>query len=433
MAANMPGVDQIHNDNMQVEVKLSTKLKKYELQQSVFSIPAESGSRELNDLLKSLLSEANDSILFEFLIEGEYLRTNIQEYVSRTDSSGESIINIEYILQEEAPKLTQSLLHDDWVSSVDIKEDLIITGSYDNTISIWNMQGKCITAIEGHTMAVRKVLWNTLQRDKGSFISASQDQSVLIWEYNPIDMTSNCVHICKGHTRSVDCLAINPSTTQFASGSWDKMIKIWNSGTDSNASSEEESGAKKLCQEGKNNPKVRTPLATLSGHKEPVSDLLYNGDNELISSGWDHCIRLWDIGTSTNKHTLTGNKNILSISYSAARHLLVSGSADKFIRLWDTRAEGAVVKNMLSSHDGWVSAVDWSSTDENQLVSGSYDCTVKLWDIRNTLEPIHDIEKHGDKVMCLSWKKPECILSAGADCNVHVYENTSVSPICNEE
>lgn len=423
MADKMPGLDESH-----VQVKLFTKIKKYETQDTPFSIPTTSACNELNDLLKSLLfsdNEEEQSVNFDFLIEGELLRSSLSEYVSQKNKSTESVFEIEYILKQEKPKLSHSLLHDDWVSSVDISGDIILTGSYDNTISIWNTEGKCVSAIEGHTMAVKKVLWNTLNKESGSFISASQDQSVLIWQFNPKDSTSSCVHICKGHSSSVDCLSIQPSGLKFASGSWDKMIKIWEADVNPNAGDEEESESKKVCKEGKTSPKnIRTPLTTLSGHKEPVSALIWNEENELISAGWDHCIRLWDTEISTNKHTLTGNKAILSIAYSKEKNLVVSGTADKFIRVWDIRASGAVVKNMLSSHNGWVSSVDWSPNNENLLVSGSYDNTVKLWDIRSTAEPIDNLEKHNDKVMCVSWKQSQYILSGGADCNMHVNEYT---------
>lgn len=416
MADKMPGVDEAH-----VQVKLFTEIKQYEIANSPFSIPTGSGCNELNDLLKSLLSsEEATCVSFDFLIEGELLRSSIHDYITKKNISPESVIDIEYILQEESPKLSHSLLHDDWVSSVDICGDKIITASYDNTISVWNTDGKCESAIEGHTMAVKKVIWNHLKKETGSFISASQDQTILIWQYDPVGLSSTCVHICKGHTRSVDCLAMLPSSSKFASGSWDKMIKVWEADIDLNAGNEDESDSKKVCKDGKSFQKnIRTPLTTLSGHKEPVSDLIWC-DSDLISGGWDHCIRLWDVDSSTNKHTLTGNKAILSIAYCHNKHLIASGTADKFIRMWDIRASGAVVRNMLSSHEGWVSSVDWCPNNDNLLVSGSYDCTVKLWDIRSSNEPIDNLEKHSDKVMCVSWKQSDYILSGGADCNLHI-------------
>jgi len=428
----MPGVETGDEAEAHIQVKLFTQLsvKKYQTPETPFSVPASSACTELNGLLKSLLTATSneedtlDDVQFEFLIDGEYLRTSLQEYVSSKNVSSESTLRIEYTLRHETPELTQSLLHNDWVSSVDMVNGRIISGSYDNTVKIWNTDGECLSTIEGHTMAVRKIVWNMLTNGvPGSFISASQDQTAVVWKYNPEDNTSEAVHVCKGHTRSVDCLAVNPNGDKFASGSWDKMIKIWEAGVDASAGNEEETDAKRVCKKEKESLKqIRTPLQTFSGHKEPVSCLLWTDEHELMSSGWDHCIRLWDTSTATNKHTLTGNKVVLSISYSSQNNLLVSGSADKFIRLFDVRTSGDVVLKMLTSHEGWVAGVDWSPNNDNLLVSGSYDCAVKLWDIRCTNEPVASLGKHEDKVMCVMWKDAKYVLSGAADCCLNIFE-----------
>ena len=305
----MPGVEPIDTeDDAHIQVTLFTHLKdeKYHTPETPFSIPACSGCTELDDLLKSLLATGEEDkqadCRFDFLIEGEYLRSSIKEYVTAKSLSAESVVKIEYTICQETPEISQSLLHNDWVSSVDILKDRILTGSYDNTVKVWNTSGDCLATIEGHTMAVRKVVWNSSQ----SFISASQDQTAIVWKYNHDDGSCHAIHVCKGHTRSVDCLAVNPSGNRFSSGSWDKMIKIWEASVDTTAGNEDEADPKRICKTEKDNLKhIRTPLQTYSGHKEPVSGLLWCDDQELMSCGWDHCIRLWDTNTATNKHTIT--------------------------------------------------------------------------------------------------------------------------------
>ena len=52
-------------------------------------------------------------------------------------------------------------------------------------------------------------------------------------------------------------------------------------------------------------PSVRTPLVTLAGHTQPVTAVQWAGQGaELISAGWDHCIRLWDAESGVNKSTM---------------------------------------------------------------------------------------------------------------------------------
>lgn len=49
----------------------------------------------------------------------------------------------------------------------------------------------------------------------------------MIWEWNIGTNSVECIQICKGHERGVDCIAINPSAQKMATGSWDTLLKIW--------------------------------------------------------------------------------------------------------------------------------------------------------------------------------------------------------------
>ena len=42
----------------------------------------------------------------------------------------------------------------------------------------------------------------------------------------------------------------------------------------------------------------------MSGHTEAVSSIQWTSPDEIMSGGWDHCIRLWDVQTGVNKETL---------------------------------------------------------------------------------------------------------------------------------
>ena len=57
------------------------------------------------------------------------------------------------------------------------------------------------------------------------FISGSHDQTILIWEWHKEENSMECVHACRGHAGSVDCVAVNDDKDKV-SGYKVKYIKM---------------------------------------------------------------------------------------------------------------------------------------------------------------------------------------------------------------
>ena len=70
--------------------------------------------------------------------------------------------------------------HTDWVFKLAIsQEDLLISGSYDKSIKVWNIQtGECLNTLNGHTNYVFSL---TISQD-GLLISGSGYKSINVWE-----------------------------------------------------------------------------------------------------------------------------------------------------------------------------------------------------------------------------------------------------------
>lgn len=49
---------------------------------------------------------------------------------------------------------------------------------------------------------------------------------------------------------------------------------------------------------------TRTPLVTLQGHTQPAAGVVWVEPGEIVSAGWDMCIRVWDVTTGSNSATL---------------------------------------------------------------------------------------------------------------------------------
>jgi len=77
-------------------------------------------------------------------------------------------------------------------------------------------------------------------------------------------------------------------------------------------------------------------------------------------------------------------------------------------------------QKLYSSHTDWISSIAWHPTAEHYVVSASYDTSLKLWDLRASI-PLHTLEEHSEKVLCVAWSGPNGIVSGGADCELRTY------------
>ena len=161
--------------------------------------------------------------------------------------------------------------------------------------------------------------------------------------------------VISGHIGWVRCLAVEPGNEWFASGSNDRIIKIWDLA----------SGKLKL---------------SLTGHISGVRGVAISSRQPyLFSCGEDKQVKCWDLEYNKVVRHYHGH---LSGVYSLAIHptidLLISAGRDSVARVWDMRTKAQI--HSLSGHSNTIASVVCQAT-EPQVATGSHDTTIKLWDI----------------------------------------------------
>lgn len=240
-----------------------------------YSVNADITPDDLNNLLKTLLEqsfEIRNGLEFDFLLSNEYVKGRLCDYLRDKAISSEDNIVLEYVEKYPPPEPLDSLLHDDWVAAVEMYSKWILTGCYDNTVNIWTAKGEHVLTIPGHEMPVKAVSWISLDENRGRFISCSQDQTAILWDWLIDTNSFECISVYKGHERSIESVAVDPKRERFVTGSWDTMLKVWLINSDNMEKSSEGESKKKRSRIANSVVKVSLSI-TNKIHKKIIKEL----------------------------------------------------------------------------------------------------------------------------------------------------------------
>lgn len=122
-------------------------------------------------------------------------------------------------VEEEVDPLFRLNGHTESVRAVCAFGNLVFSGSYDNTVRVWDLRtGALVHRLEGHTA---KVYTLTLDPDHRLVISGSMDGSIRCWDW----VAGKCLRILRGHLTLVGLLDMNHG--QLVSAGADMSLRVW--------------------------------------------------------------------------------------------------------------------------------------------------------------------------------------------------------------
>ncbi len=322
--------------------------------------------------------------------------------------------------------------HEGSVNAVAFSPDsqLIASASVDNTIKLWKRDGTLIKTFEGREDFNRIAF----SADGTTLALASQDQTIELWDWDGSQAILQAT--LRGDNQNgspFNSVAFSPDNQLIAAASDDKTIKIWHrDGTllttlkshsnkvwdiafspDSQllASASEDTTIKIWQRDG-------TLLTTLQGHRGAVRDVAFSPDGQRIASAsQDKTLGLWQVD-GTLLLTLKGHRDqVNTVDFSPDGKFIISGSADNSVRLWEPDNS---LLTTLFGHRNLVKSVDFSP-DGQFIVSGSEDNTVKLWQKNGKL--LTTLEGHQDSVYEVAFSPDsQLIASASADQTIKLWQ-----------
>merc|ERR1712228_1115436 len=114
--------------------------------------------------------------------------------------------------------------HSEWVSGIKLSQKYILSCSWDASIRLWKLDdtrysGKCISTLQSASgNAIYCIQWS---RDKNFIVSGCRHQAVQVWDTRK----SKMIKTFMGHTKQVYCLQM--TNNLILSGSADRSIKMW--------------------------------------------------------------------------------------------------------------------------------------------------------------------------------------------------------------
>jgi WD40 repeat protein len=319
--------------------------------------------------------------------------------------------------------------HQNSVTSVSFSPDgkTLASGSHDNTIKLWSLDGKV------HTLAIKTINGDGNNRansvsfspDGKILASGIIDNRVILW-----DVKTGKERTTLNEDGGILSVSFSPNGKFLAVGTNNNTIKLWNletkskihtfSGEVSSFRSVSFSHNSKILASASANSTIKLwdvktgkEIRTLQGHQNSVNSVSFNPDDKTLASGSaNSTIKLWDVETGKEILTLPGHQSsVNSVSFNPDGKILASGSADNTIKLWNLD-KGTEIRT-LQGHQNSVNSVSFNP-DGKTLASGSDDSTIKLWSLETEKETL-TLPMDGSFSFSVSFSHDGKILASGSN------------------
>jgi RNA polymerase sigma factor (sigma-70 family) len=266
----------------------------------------------------------------------------------------------------------------------------MVAGAADGNVWVWDVasakelhqvRGRAVPALsvsfspDGKTFAAGYGDWQDGRRD-------TITGEVVLWDAATGELLRQ---LGKG-TAPVQAIAFAPDGKSLAAVTLNSSVLLWD-------------------------PATGKPLVGGNAHQAGVKAAAFVGGRTLITAGYDHTVRSWDLAKNEQRLVLVGgdvSAGVMAVSADGKR--LAWGGLDGKVRLCD--AATGKEERAFEGHDGAVWSVAFSA-DGKRLASGGQDRTIRVWDAATGKE-LNTLQGHANWVIALAFAPSGRLLASGS-------------------
>lgn len=462
----------------QLPVNLFTR-GAYAIPQSTYFIPADWRRYQLSELINKVLGHGGDTGLapvpFDFVVEGEVLRSSLDAWVKKhRGDDEETAINVEYMQSVLPPSEVGRWEQEDWISGLSLgRKGHVLISSYLSHLRVLPMSGGAEAPSPLYTLPLPTALgatsctWVSDASVTSDILLAAGgvDRATHVFSLPSLDpdiaasegATATEKYTLLGHSGPISTVSAHGGR-EVLSASWDATMNLYIlpsvepedhqlpaeptsylPGQKKRRKIEKVEGVRPIegLTDGDATGETgqgwrRAPDLTFTGHKGRIGAAVWQ--DGIWSAGWDGSIRGWDAETGANTVVRQGpsDKALLCLSQFSSGQL-AAGSMDRTVTLWDTREAASVIAQTLHTPSP-VAGITCHPSSNFTLATASYNGAVQIWDVRSPKHALFSVSRSrksqrqvtkngkvlGERLLAVDWDG-ELLVAGGEDGEVGIW------------